>query len=100
MKTGNMRGYVNTEQVTRVEIIDHTDCTHCGGTGRIYNMNNPNKYLECGGCGGSGMPGRSVVFWDKNKQVDLEVQDGGKTLKIFLHGRYKDGESPLPRSGN
>jgi hypothetical protein len=92
---------MNTHNVTRLEIIDHTDCEYCGGTGRIYNMNNPQKYLECGACGGAGFAGRSVVFWDKNTQVDLEIQDGGQTLKVFLHPRGDEGGTrTMPRSGN
>lgn len=49
-------------KVTRLEIIDHT------------------KPLEDGG-------GRTVLFYDKRKQIELDYQDDGRTLKIFLSPR-------------
>lgn len=53
---------MKTTEVTRLEIIDHT------------------KPLEEGG-------GRTVVFWDKNKKIELLLQDDGKTLKIVIGKR-------------
>jgi hypothetical protein len=50
----------NTYNVNRVEVIDHT------------------KGFENGG-------GRQYVFWEKDThEVELVLQDGGKTLKIFI----------------
>lgn len=48
-------------QVNRVEVIDHT------------------KPYEKGG-------GRAYVFWEREKKVNItaQLQDDGKTLKIFI----------------
>ena len=54
---------MNTDNVTRLEIIDHT------------------RPLEEGG-------GRTVIFWDDNKNIELSLQDGGKTLKIFIEDNH------------
>jgi hypothetical protein len=84
---------VNTSKVTRLEIIDHTPCTNCEGTGIYYAPTDSaagqsiSFPAPCGKCGGAGMPGRSVVFWDNNKQVDLELQDDERTMKVFIHER-------------
>lgn len=48
-----------TDKVTRLEIIDHT------------------KPLEDGG-------GRTVIFWDENKKIELQLQDDDRTLKVFI----------------
>ena len=84
---------MNTSDVTRLEIIDHTPCANCEGTG-IYHTPTDSAAGQsisfaspCNKCGGSGMPGRSVVFWDKNKQVDVELQDDERTMKVFIHER-------------
>lgn len=53
---------MNTDNVTRLEIIDYT------------------KTLEDGG-------GRTVVFWDENKAIELSLQDNNRTLKIFIGDR-------------
>lgn len=81
MKTGNMRGYVNTNNVTRVEIIDHRPCVECNGHGQLPNGN------SCNDCGGLGVPGRSVVCYNYDVIVDVQLQDDDRTLKIFLHER-------------
>lgn len=47
---------ISTEKVTRVEVIDYT--TTEGG--------------------------RAFVKWDQTMKVELQVQDDGRTLKIFL----------------
>lgn len=52
-----------TEDVTRVEVIDHT-----AGEGRVY------------------------VKWDEDIQVELSLQDDGRTLKVFISARNKKGE--------
>ena len=48
-----------TKKVNRVEVIDHT------------------KDLEDGG-------GRAYVRWDDDIDVELQLQDDNKTLKIFI----------------
>lgn len=50
---------MNTDNVTRLEIIDHT------------------RPLEDGG-------GRTVISWDEKKKIELSLQDDGRTLKIFI----------------
>ncbi len=85
---------MDTSNVTRFEIIDHTPCENCDGTGRF---NTPTDsaagqsisfYGECEVCDGRGMIGREVIFYDENKELDVELQDGGRTLKVFIHPRY------------
>jgi hypothetical protein len=44
--------------------------------------------MICDECQGAGSSGREVVFWDEDKQLDVELQDDGKTLKVFIHERY------------
>lgn len=46
---------MNTENVTRLEIIDHK--------------------------------GRTVIFRDENKKIELSLQDDDRTLKIFVNDR-------------
>ena len=48
-----------TEKVNRVEVIDHT------------------KSVEKGG-------GRAYVFWEDKAEVELSLQDEGRTLKVFI----------------
>ena len=50
---------MNTEKVTRIEVIDHT------------------KSLEEGG-------GRCYVKWGEGIKVETSLQDDGTTLKIFI----------------
>ena len=56
---------MNTDKVTRVEVIDHT------------------KTLEEGG-------GRAFTYWSeynngiREPKVELQLQDDGKTLKVFI----------------
>jgi DnaJ-class molecular chaperone len=68
---------VNTDNVTRLEIIDHTECSRCGGDG-VFGLE------TCDNCGGLGVPGRKVIFWDKHKSVKLDLQDKDRTLKVFI----------------
>lgn len=72
-------------KVVRLEIIDHTSCKQCGGTGVVSRE----KYTSpiCDECDGMGSPGRKVVFWNAYKQIEASVQDDGKTLKIFISER-------------
>lgn len=46
---------MNTEKVTRVEVIDH--------------------YTP---------EGRAYVFWEKDAKVEVQLQDDGRTLKVFI----------------
>ena len=41
----------------------------------------------CPICRGRKMIGRQLVMWDKNKKVNLSVQDEGRTMKIFVSER-------------
>lgn len=50
---------MDTSKVTRVEVIEHT------------------KSIEKGG-------GRAYVFWEEKANVELSLQDNGRTLKIFI----------------
>lgn len=88
--------------VTRLEIVDYTPCKKCDGLGWFYKGEpiNPKEFnpsffdndhtkrpKECVDCAGTGSTGRSVVFWDKTKQIELSLQDDGRTLKIFITKR-------------
>lgn len=50
---------INTSKVNRIEVIDHT------------------KSFEQGG-------GRAYVFWEDGVNVELSLQDDGRTLKVFI----------------
>jgi DnaJ-class molecular chaperone len=84
------------DQVDRLEIIDHTPCKRCGGSGRemssvgsnIDPEGNPSS-VECGVCEGSGVVGTRIIFKDPNKQIELSLQDDERTLKIFITERVK-----------
>lgn len=74
-------------RVTRLETVNHTKCDSCFGSGVMHIEGQPGIF-ECPVCHGQGMSGRNVVFWDSNKQiVDIELQDDGHTLKIFISDR-------------
>lgn len=73
----------SADKITRVEVIDHTVCSNCRGFGTI-------DLLECSACHGAGSPGRTVIVRDDKKKVDFELQDDARTLKIFIHEKYKD----------
>lgn len=87
---------MDTSKVTRFEIIDHTPCFNCDGTG-IY-ITEPDtaagqsiRFREvCKPCEGRGVIGREVVFYNEDKQLDIELQDEGRTLKVFIHERYEE----------
>lgn len=85
---------MNTDEVTRFEIIDHSPCPDCDGDGMVSGMmslDGEDKVI-CQTCSGKGCIGREVIFWDEDKQVNVELQDDGKTLKVFIHQRYADGD--------
>ena len=65
---------MNTDKVTRLEVIDHTLCTACTPAARIL----------CGACGGTGVRGRRVISWNDNNKIELSLQDDGRTLKVFI----------------
>lgn len=50
---------MNTSKVTRVEVIDHTESAINGG-------------------------GRAYVKWEDGIKVELSLQDGERTLKVFI----------------
>jgi hypothetical protein len=50
---------MDTSNVTRIEVIDHT------------------KSVEEGG-------GRTYVFWKEGCDVTLDLQNVGRTLKVFI----------------
>lgn len=80
-------------KVTRLEVIDHTPCSRCGGTGRVKTWTDSAAGQsiafdkECDGCAGTGTPGRELMFWDAYKEVSMSLQDDGKTLKLFINKR-------------
>ena len=37
--------------------------------------------------------GRTTIFWDSNKEIDISFQDNNKTMKVFVDERTL----PLPR---
>lgn len=76
---------MNTEKVTRLEIIDHTPCDTCKGQRFVQGE-------VCKECQGLGAAGREVVFWNKDKQVEVQLQDDDKTLKIFISTRGRDAD--------
>lgn len=71
---------METDKVTRLEIIDHSPCKKCHGQGGT-------EEVLCPDCGGLGIRGRQVVFWDKDKKIELSLQDDGRTLKVFIDER-------------
>ena len=75
-------------KVTRLELVDHSACTYCGGEAYVNQPGERPK--KCGACGGTGMKGRQVIFWDANKSIELSVQDDGRTLKIFVSNRNEE----------
>lgn len=74
------------KKVTRLEIIDHNACSACGGTGMIQIMGQ-SEPLECPSCHGLAVAGRDVIFFDADKEIELDVQDEGRTLKVFIKYR-------------
>lgn len=78
----------NTEEVTRLEVIDHTPCVNCKGKRWLTEGEKP---VECPECNGMGSAGRSIIFWDETKQIRLSLQDQGRTLKILISKREPNG---------
>lgn len=81
---------METSKVTRLEIIDNTPCKYCGGSGIVDSANYANQPTECMDCHGAGFAGRDVVFHNKNTQIELSLQDDGRTLKVFINERDKE----------
>ena len=73
---------MNTNNVTRLELIDHRPCGACTPAARIL----------CGACGGTGMKGRKVIFWNDDNKVELSLQDDGRTLKVFIDDKDSTNE--------
>lgn len=68
-----------TDDVTRFEVIDHRDCSKCDGQ-RV--VTNGERLMVCDKCEGSGTAGRTISL--HNVSVELSLQDGGRTLKVFI----------------
>jgi DnaJ-class molecular chaperone len=78
-------------KVTRLETITNIKCGSCHGAGVIGIAGQPGS-LECPDCHGLGIGGRDVLMWDSSKQIRLELQDKGRTLKIFITERVEEDE--------
>ena len=87
---------MKTDKVTRFEIINHTACDECGGTGKTLTETDSAAgqsiafEKECPNCRGMGSPGRTVYVNNSNLQFDLELQDDDRTLKLFIHERIDE----------
>ncbi len=87
---------MNTEKVTRFEVINHAPCGECKGDGRVLTATDSaagqsiafNK--ECPACHGGGIPGRTVYVHDKNLKFELQLQDDDRTLKLFISERSQN----------
>jgi DnaJ-class molecular chaperone len=79
-------GMYDFSKITRLEVVDHTPCKNCKGVGYVEGII---KKEECKRCFGMGSPGRTQIFWDANKQIQLSLQDDDQTLKIFIKEREK-----------
>lgn len=77
---------IDVSDVTRLEIVNHTNCDSCRGSGRMHIEGQPGDF-ECPACHGTGMTGREVIFHNQHKQIELSLQDDGKTLKVFITKR-------------
>lgn len=60
---------MDTSKVTRVEIIDHTKPVDKGG-GRVYGL-----------------------YTEASSRVELQLQDDGRTLKVFISSPSGRGDS-------
>lgn len=69
-------------KITRLEVIGYRDCAACKGKGHLVDK-------ICPECDGRKVNGRDVIFWDVNARVDVDIQDEGRTLKIFVSKRKK-----------
>ena len=82
---------METDKVTRFEIINHTPCEECDGSGWVMvpDPTHPDEpeQRECIECQGRGIPGRTVYVHNKNPEFDVQLQDEGRTLKVFIHER-------------
>lgn len=79
---------MKTDKVTRFEIIDHRPCPQCRGERYI----GTNK-LECPTCHGGGSIGRFPIFHNKNSQIEVQLQDDDRTLKVFITERKQDASN-------
>lgn len=75
---------MSLSKVSRVEIIDYRTCQTCNGERWIHEKGK--KPYECKTCHGLGSPGRQVIksHEDHNTRVEVMLQDGNQTLKVFL----------------
>lgn len=77
----------DTSRVTRFEIINHTPCSECLGECVLGSFGNT---VICPQCDGRGVPGRIVIANGDEFKFTVQLQDDGKTLKIFIHERHAD----------
>jgi DnaJ-class molecular chaperone len=76
----------NLQDVTRLEIIDHTKCDSCDGSGRAH-IEGQTGDFECPVCHGMGMSGREIIFHNPSNRIEASLQDDGRTLKFFIEKR-------------
>lgn len=76
---------METGKVTRFEIINHTPCEECEGTGLNQDIDKLGKF--CPECKGLGIPGRTVYVHNENLKFEVQLQDEGRTLKVFIDER-------------
>lgn len=88
----------NNAEVTRIEVIDHRECVWCRGRMKEQRLQKNGEYKEspCSKCDGSGIMGGRVYVASSNPErsiisVELSYQDDGKTLKVFVTDRKKEG---------
>lgn len=86
------------KNINRVELIDHRPCNKCHGD-RSYNelqKDRSYKLTECSECFGMGSAGRSIIFWNDHTEIAVEVQDEGRTLKLFVSPKGTTGVKNVP----
>ena len=89
------------EKVSRFEIIDHRPCIKCDGKGVIVAENYNTSGHICDACIGRGSRGRDVIFWDNKTELQVSLQDDGRTLKIFMGDRKVElpkEEAAMPKT--
>lgn len=89
-----------TENVNRIEVIDHRECVWCRGRKLAgYTQKDGSvKELPCDKCDGSGIMGGRVYVASSNPErsiieVALSLQDDGHTLKVFVKDRAEKEKS-------
>ena len=89
------------KNISRFEVIDYRPCIKCNGSGMIVAENYSISGHICDICKGRGSRGRDVIFWDNKIELQLSVQDDGRTLKVFIGDREEEliqEEIPIPKT--